>query len=268
MNQSDAIQKLKEQRAAVGPVRELAHGEKTNATVFQAWYRKTDRLLERIFGEGSKESQSFRNLNYSLRAFSTETPKHRFVQAFARGCDSAAVLLDTLIEEVEEYGLPGGGGPPTATPSTEDRLSILFDRFHTIAVSLRKRRSTRPPLTMDDEYDVQYLLLALLLLDFEDVRPEENTPSSAGGSSRLDFLLKREETVVEVKMTRKSMTDADLREELGADITHYAAHPDCKALYCFVYDPDHRISQPKAFEADLSVPRNGMPVKVVIRPRR
>ena len=82
----------------------------------------------------------------------------------------------------------------------------------------------------------------------------------------MDFLLKREGVIIEVKMTRENMKDSKLPEELGADITHYAAHPDCKSLYCFIYDPAHRINQPRAFEDDLSIPRNDMPVRVLVRP--
>jgi hypothetical protein len=107
----------------------------------------------------------------------------------------------------------------------------------------------------------------MLQVDFEDVRPEEGTPSTAGGSSRMDFLLKEERIVIEVKMARPPMKDAKLREELGADITHYAAHPDCSTLFCFIYDPDNLLQQPRALERDLSVPRNEIEVSVIVRPK-
>lgn len=45
-------------------------------------------------------------------------------------------------------------------------------------------------LFLEDEYDVQDLPHALLLLYFDDVRAEEWTPSYAGKSARMDFLLK------------------------------------------------------------------------------
>ena len=67
-------------------------------------------------------------------------------------------------------------------------------------------------MEVDDEYDVQYLTHALLLLDFEDVRPEEWTPSYAGGSSRMDFLMKAEKIVLEVKKTRKGLKAKEIGE--------------------------------------------------------
>ena len=45
------------------------------------------------------------------------------------------------------------------------------------------------------------LLHALLLLYFDDIRAEEWTPSYAGKSARMDFLLKNEGVVIEVKKT-------------------------------------------------------------------
>lgn len=69
---------------------------------------------------------------------------------------------------------------------------------------LRSRREDRPTLDVSDEYDVQDLLHALLRLYFEDVRPEEWTPSYAGKSSRTDFLLPEIDPVVETKKPEKA----------------------------------------------------------------
>jgi hypothetical protein len=49
------------------------------------------------------------------------------------------------------------------------------------------RHDGRPTLGVGDEYDVQDLLHALLRLFFDDIRPEERTPSYAGESTRMDF---------------------------------------------------------------------------------
>jgi glucan phosphorylase len=62
-------------------------------------------------------------------------------------------------------------------------------RFHLVARQLRERHNERSTLQIEDEYDVQDLLHALLKINFEDVRAEEVCPSYAGGSSRVDFLL-------------------------------------------------------------------------------
>jgi hypothetical protein len=117
---------------------------------------------------------------------------------------------------------------------------------------LTKRREKRRGFANRDEYDVQDLLHALLVVHFEDVRTEEWTPSYAGKSSRTDFLLKREEIVIETKMTRDGLDQKKLSDELIIDKERYKVHPNCKSLVCFVYDPEHRCANPAALEDDLS----------------
>jgi hypothetical protein len=99
---------------------------------------------------------------------------------------------------------------------------------------------------------VQDLLQALLRLHFDDVRPEEWTPSYAGGASRMDFLLKNEQVVIEAKMVRSSLGERQIGEQLIVDAARYRAHPDCKALVCFVYDPEAHLRNPRGIEADLA----------------
>ena len=99
-----------------------------------------------------------------------------------------------------------------------DRLRWVLTRFHAIALSLRHRHASRQPLLLNDEYDVQDLLAALLEIDFTDIRPEEHVPSYAGKSTRMDFLLKTEQTVVEAKYAKAGHADKDIGSELIEDI--------------------------------------------------
>ncbi|PEM82921.1 hypothetical protein CN639_23960 [Bacillus toyonensis] len=130
-------------------------------------------------------------------------------------------------------------------------LENVFQKFHRVVRQLRVRHARRNTLSVEDEYDVQDLLHSLLQLYFDDIRPEEWTPSYAGGSRRVDFLLKREGIVIEVKKTRNSLNDKELGEQLLIDISTYQVHPDCEKLICFVYDPEGRIGNPVGIETDL-----------------
>lgn len=152
-------------------------------------------------------------------------------------------------------------------PDSVSALRVLARRFHQIARQLRNRYSQRPTLDVEDEYDVQDLLHALLRLSFDDIRPEEWTPSYAGKSARMDFLLKSEQIVVETKKTRKGLDAKELGDQLIIDIQRYQSHPDCKTLFCFVYDPEARIVNPKGIESDLSKPHNSLNVTVQIEPK-
>jgi hypothetical protein len=99
---------------------------------------------------------------------------------------------------------------------------------------------------------------------FGDVRPEEYSPSYAGGSSRVDFLLKGEKTVIETKMATAKLRDKQIGEQLVVDIKRCQQHPDCKRLVCFVYDPGGFLKNPGKLEADVSGIHDKVEVKVVI----
>ena len=144
-------------------------------------------------------------------------------------------------------------------------VTLLGEKFHNVVKQLRQRHDDRPTLDVADEYDVQDLFHAILTIYFDDIRPEEWTPSYAGGSSRMDFLLDDEGVVIELKMTRKSLGTKEAREQLIIDKEQYKVHPKCKHLICFVYDPEGRIKNPRGFEKDLSQPGEH-PVTVYVRP--
>ena len=81
----------------------------------------------------------------------------------------------------------------------------------------------------------------------------------------MDFLLKDVGIVIEVKKTRMSMTAKTLGEELLIDREKYKVHPDCKKLYCFVYDPEGLLGNPVGIKRDLEKGTEDF-IKVFIRP--
>lgn len=142
---------------------------------------------------------------------------------------------------------------------------MIFENFHKVVRKLKNRYNNRNTINIEDEYDVQDLLFAILQMFFRDIRKEEWTPSYAGNSSRVDFLLKEEKVVIEVKKTRKGMKDKDLGEQVIIDISKYKVHPDCQRLICFVYDPEGRIINPEGIIKDLEEDNEGF-VKIYINP--
>jgi hypothetical protein len=146
-------------------------------------------------------------------------------------------------------------------------LTRLADRLHVAIRQLRNRRDGRPTLDVGDEYDVQDFFHVLLAVFFNDIRKEEWTPSYAGGSSRIDFLLPELEAVVEIKMMRPSLSTKHLGEQIIVDIAKYRSHPMCRSLFCVVYDPEGRVSNARGFENDLNVEHGEFVVRVMIVPR-
>jgi hypothetical protein len=153
---------------------------------------------------------------------------------------------------------------PPANESPQSRVVEICRRFRDVADQLAKRRQNRPTLKINDEYDVQDLLHALLWIDFQDVRAEEHTPSYAGATSRIDFVLKREEIAVETKYAHESTMAKQIGDELLIDIGRYKEHRDVKILVCFVHDPHRRIQNPNGLEGDLSGPHNHLQVITVV----
>jgi len=175
-------------------------------------------------------------------------------------------LVEMLRNEKDRREL--GSSHPGIQSDPMSRIEAVCDAFHRSALRLRSTTSNRKGIEIKNEYDVQNLLWALLETRFSDVRDEEPTPSQAGKSARADFLLRDEEIIVETKMTRSGLSDGKLGDELILDIERYRKHPHCKALFCFVYDPNHRLENPIGLEKDLSRSVDGLPVRVRIRPTR
>jgi hypothetical protein len=93
-----------------------------------------------------------------------------------------------------------------------------LNRFATTHILDGKEEAER--LKVTDEHDAQDLYHALLRIFFADVRQEEWTPSYAGSSARIDFLLPEHGLAIELKHARKSMTKKTLGDELTVDVGH------------------------------------------------
>lgn len=154
------------------------------------------------------------------------------------------------------------------TKASTDIVRKICLRFHIVVKQLSEHRhENRDTITIEDEYDVQDLLHALLKIFFNDIRTEEWTPSYAGKASRMDFLLKSEKIVIEVKKTRESLKEKQIADQLIIDIDRYkATHPDCEMIFCFIYDPEELIQNPIGFEKDINEKHKGI-AEVLICPK-
>jgi hypothetical protein len=180
----------------------------------------------------------------------------------SRDAAEAAAVHVSLDRVIQRAALDLGRGidPVTTIIALCRRFSLFVDR-------LQGRQRNRSPFVIGDEYDVQDLLHAILKLHFDDVRPEEWTPSYAGSSSRTDFLLPRERSIIEAKMTRSGLGQKEVANQLIIDIARYSKMPQVDHLVCLVYDPDRRCANPSALEDDLAQSDGRLRVDVVVCPR-
>ncbi len=132
---------------------------------------------------------------------------------------------------------------------------------------MRARQRGRTPFGINDEYDVQDLLHAILRLHFDDIRPEEHTPSYAGNHSRVDFHLPGSRLVIEAKMTRSGLTQKEVINQLLIDVGRYSKMDAIDTLVCVIYDPDRHCTNPRGIETDVEKTGNRLNVKVVVCPQ-
>ena len=256
---SDAIAILKRRIDEISTIR-----DKGRSPEFNKWRRDTQIAIENIFGSTTRHLKDFNGIDYSPGFWSSFTPDSEFQEAYFDGLDDAEHILSSMIDEIEVYWDTSVAEP--IYPGIQ-HVERICERFHLVVRQLRSRHANRPTLCVEDEYDVQDLLHSLLFLEFNDIRPEEWTPSYAGGSARVDFLLKSESIVVEVKKTRATLGAKELGDQFLIDIGRYQSHHDCRTLLCFVYDPEGRIANPRGLETDLTKKVNELDVRVFIRPK-
>jgi len=217
------------------------------------WREYNYELLSRIFSTSEHLS------DYQLSQTRLDRVEDRYydidfkviVARLHKTVEGQVECLESIINRLDL--IPDSPAAKMAVEVAQGQAAIvrLAERFHRIVGQLQKRHNGRPTLDVNDEYDVQDLFHALLMLFFDDIRPEEWTPSYAGGASRIDFRLPELETVVEIKKTRPSLSTRELGDQLIVDIAKYKTHPNCRNIFCLVYDPDHIIKNPRGVENDL-----------------
>lgn len=162
------------------------------------------------------------------------------------------------------FGKPSA--PTALKPSTvEELLERIVKGLPRAIHPLRHRRKGATSLGFANEYDVQSLFHALIAPWVRDIRPEEYTPSYAGSSTRVDFLLAEYELVVELKYVRDRAHARKVGDELIIDIAHYASHPKCRKLWAVIHDPNGLVQNPDGLIADLEGERADNRGKLSVR---
>lgn len=181
--------------------------------------------------------------------------------------------LDPVQAEFESEILRGYFFPePSDTsdsPAIQETLLRILSRFHVYATELQAQpRSGHSAWKITDEYDVQHALCALLRTHFDNVKPEEITPSLAGSSSRMDFLLVNEQTGIEAKMMRHSLTERELSKQLLLDLAQFPSHSQCQSIIFLIYDPTHMIRNPVDLRKGVINAAHSLPVEIMYSPPR
>jgi hypothetical protein len=158
-------------------------------------------------------------------------------------------------------------GSAVASADAVGLLRKIGNRFHAVARQLRLRHEGRPTIEVEDEYDAQDVVHALLCLEFDEIRRETWQPGYADGAVHTYFVAPRDRILIEVKKTRQGVGAREIAAQLEHDALYYWTHPDCQTLFCFVYDPEARVGDPYGLEKTLTKQVDGQRVEVFISPK-
>ena len=94
-----AIERLRRSLDAIPELKQLPH----DSPKFEKWQRDTRVAMGNIFGENSKNTKEFERISYHPGVYYPDMPDSDFQERYVSGLDSAAAMLESMIEEVEEY---------------------------------------------------------------------------------------------------------------------------------------------------------------------
>ncbi|MEW5928871.1 MAG: hypothetical protein AB1941_15530 [Gemmatimonadota bacterium] len=149
-------------------------------------------------------------------------------------------------------------------------LTEILEMFPSTAGYLANRPSNRPSYSVDEEQDVRDLLFAIIKSIFPDAKLEEYTRLHAGSSKRIDIVIPRISTLIEVKFVRSVQHAKKVADELRIDFESYHVHPNCKKLIAYIWDPTSLLLDRSNFINDLRGLRtkgnSTFTVEVMIKP--
>ena len=96
-----AIERLQRALDIIPELKELQN----NSQAFKKWVRDTQVTLRNTFGDNSTQHKEFKRIGFSPTTISIMgTPNSIGIQkAYVRGLESAAAVLESMIEEIKEY---------------------------------------------------------------------------------------------------------------------------------------------------------------------
>jgi hypothetical protein len=187
--------------------------------------------------------------------------------AFSKTQEVPVTLSSSVSQTAPPSMTPGTDSSPAADTGYLSTTKKLCQRFHVVARQLRLRGEYRSTVNIEDEFDLQDLMHALLRVHFDDIGTDEWTPAYTDGTSRTTFLLDHDRLAIVVKKTRTGLSRKDLMEQVRADVERYRARGRCTHLLCFIYDPDGRVGNSRGLESELSSTSEHFTIDVVVAPK-
>jgi hypothetical protein len=147
---------------------------------------------------------------------------------------------------------PWAGKPlPEAAADTLTLLERVLRRMPDAIRQLRDRHAGRSTLRVEDVYDLQDFLRAVLHLHFEDVRCERRTPRYSPGV-RTDFIVAPDRIAVCAKLIDAKEDVERLPREVYEDIGYYERQSDSGGVLLFIFDAEQHVHDARQLESSVS----------------
>ncbi|MDK2375055.1 TIR domain-containing protein [Serratia fonticola] len=148
MEVSKAIEILERQKNIIPSLE-----NKIANVAFNKWHRDTRVAIANVFLEKPEYSLEFSQIYFSITAYSGRTTEADRINKFNKGLHVAYVLLDSMIGEIKDYGLPskacsskttgdhifiGHGRSPIwreLKDYIKDKLNLPYDEFNRVPVA-------------------------------------------------------------------------------------------------------------------------------------
>nr|VFK59004.1 MAG: Predicted nucleotide-binding protein containing TIR -like domain [Candidatus Kentron sp. TC] len=132
MNRAPKSKALARLRKALDAIPDLKRQYHRNSPGFEKWRRDTEIAIANTFGEKSRHVGDFRRISFSRANFLHHVPDSAKQDAYVEGLESASSVLESMIDEVEEYWEDDDRKPATprsqSTPSETDKIFIIHGR--------------------------------------------------------------------------------------------------------------------------------------------
>ncbi len=99
---------------ALGQITELWHLSRRSPE-FMRWRRSTEIAISNTFGENSPHIQEFYNINFSPSRVVPGMDDSAYVRAYQRGLGETKALLESMVEEIEDYWSEATSPQPVAS---------------------------------------------------------------------------------------------------------------------------------------------------------
>lgn len=178
-------------------------------------------------------------------------------------------LLHRVFFDFVDKRYPGDVPVDTESPADISESSVhsiehIFKRFSLVVAQLQDRRGDKPPLLMQTEYDVQYLLDGLLRLEFDTVQRESNIEQHGEINPRIDFRIPSENICIETKRISETRPPKEIQKGISDAKEKNRTDANCETLLVFVYDPERLIPNPLQFGEHLSGEADNLTTRVIV----